>query len=249
MNFKTSIKTFLALAAIAFVSLITPPPARAQLQSVDPTVGGACNVVTQQLVLLAQTGYFMCYPSSLGSNVGTYQRVNPGQNSITYLINYNNTTLAGLAATTGSVTLVTLPAGAQMESVAITTKTAFVGGGPLTALTVSVGDSSSNTAFSGTRDVFAAVTATSITVGASAVMTTTAADLVFARFTATGGNLNALTAGSVQITLNYWLPPLGAITIASLDRFAPDYPLSAASARRHNPMARLYMSKKQFARG
>lgn len=199
-------RKFLITSLMFVLTAVIAAPAFAQ-QTVDPTVGAACSMNSTVRILWAQTGYFMCQPSANGSSTGTIQKVNPGLNTIGLTINYTNATLVATAATSGAVTLITLPAGAIVVNAIVTNKVAFAGAGPLTALTVSIGDSISATAFSGTRDIFAAASATTITVGGSSVQKTTAADAILATFAATGGNLSALTAGSFTVQLTYILPP------------------------------------------
>lgn len=220
--------TFKRISSIAALSVLVlsgflVQPVHAQ-QSVDPTVGAACTSSSTNPILLAQTGYFLCRPTAFGAAAGTWQRVDPGQNSVTYAIAYNNSTLAAAAALTADVNLVALPAGALLESALLATKTTWAGTATLTA---SVGDSTSATKFTSTQNLQTAASSTTFVVSASAAIGSLTADTVLVHFIATTNNLTSLSAGLLWVTLNYFLPPAGQITIASLP--APAYVVGSYS--------------------
>jgi len=109
-------------------------------------------------------------------------------------------TNAPIQPTTSPVQGYLLNQAAKILGVCIHHTTAFTGTGPLTALTVSVGNSISNTQFTNTQDIFQATGDTVLLeTGGLFKCGQITPSQVFARFTATGGNLNVLTAGSVDI--------------------------------------------------
>lgn len=102
------------------------------------------------------------------------------------------------AAATEDETLFELQPGHKVSWVYVKYSTAFAGG-TLTAMTVSVGDSSSTTLYTAAFDVFQAVGATVFQDTDLFKSSTSAARNVLARFTATGDNVVNATAGSVDI--------------------------------------------------
>lgn len=88
---------------------------------------------------------------------------------------------------------------AKILGVYVKASVAFTGTGPLSALTVSVGNAVSNTEFTAAFDIFQAVADTTIQETALFKAGRQTASQVFARFTSTGGNLNVLLTGSVDI--------------------------------------------------
>lgn len=106
--------------------------------------------------------------------------------------------------------LFNLPARGKVWAVNIKHSTAFSGGG-LSAMTVSVGDSTSPTLYALAFDAFQAVADDKFQDGPSApnfLSSTWAARDVFARFTSTGANMNAVTAGSVDVHVCWLVLPL-----------------------------------------
>lgn len=105
------------------------------------------------------------------------------------------------AALTNSVALFNLPAKGVIHAVRIKHSASFTGGG-ITAYTVSVGITGSLTKYAGAFNVFQAVADTSAgkqitgTVGTESDLTATS---ILATATSTTSNLNAATAGSVDI--------------------------------------------------
>lgn len=238
MTFKGSFKNFLAIAVLAVFASFS----YAQ-QTVDPTVGGTCSIINPTPFLQAQTGWFYCNPSALASATGTWQRMTPGHNAITYTVAYTNATLVAAAALTADVNLVTLPAGTMIESVLIADKVTWAGAA---TLTVSAGDATSNTQFTSTLNLLTTASNSTYVVGASAAMGTLAADTVRLHFIATTNNLSTLTAGSLQVTLNYTLPPPGSITIAGVTSYHGVAPETFALFPRRSIMASLISSRRQF---
>ncbi len=111
------------------------------------------------------------------------------------------------AAATQDVTLFELPARGVMTGVTIKHSEAF-SGGSLAGMDVSVGDVSGTSAYSGASfDVFQAVSDTTFLDASVFKSTTFAARDVLARFAATGDNVDAATAGNVNVTACYTLRP------------------------------------------
>jgi hypothetical protein len=137
----------------------------------------------------------------------------------TYIVNYNNSTLASTAATGADVVLFSLAARQKITGLTIKTVTAFTGTG-LTALTVAVTVAggttvmtpySAATAYSPVYDVMAAAGNTNYYDDGGQASATEATHNVVARFTATGANLNVLTAGSLEITVSVMTRPAGTV--------------------------------------
>jgi hypothetical protein len=104
------------------------------------------------------------------------------------------------AATSNSVALQTLPAGAVVHAVKVKHSEAFAGGA-ISAYTISVGPSASPTQYINAHNVFQAVGDTVMDSDATVTFLTHAAagtDLEV-KADSTGANLNAATAGSVDI--------------------------------------------------
>jgi hypothetical protein len=120
-------------------------------------------------------------------------------------VNFNQSTLAAAASTTATVAIVTLPAGSYVVGSTLTLKTQFTSSGAMTALAFSLGDSTSQTVFSRstTLNVFQAATPATFLTDGGWFATTTAADAIGLYATATGANLNTLTAGQVEIEIAY----------------------------------------------
>lgn len=108
------------------------------------------------------------------------------------------------AATTSEINLgLTLPAGGYVRTVKIKHSTAF-SGGAVAACTLQVGITGTANRYAAAFDVFSAVSATNYQVtnpnlGESHTATTT----VKCTLTTTGANTNALTAGSVDVWVDY----------------------------------------------
>ncbi len=102
------------------------------------------------------------------------------------------------ASATEDEVLFNLPANGVLVGVRVKHSTAF-SGGTLSAMTVSVGDSSSTTLYTSAFDVFQAAAATTILFADMFKASTSAARDVLARFTATGDTMDNVTAGSVDI--------------------------------------------------
>jgi len=92
----------------------------------------------------------------------------------------------------------TTPGGTFVGPVAVYINTTFAGTGPLTALTLSIGDGSSSTRYLNAANVFTAA-GWKFGTFATTPFGTEAADTVDAVLTATGGTLAALTAGKMTI--------------------------------------------------
>lgn len=112
------------------------------------------------------------------------------------------------AATTEDVTLFELPARGVITGLTIKHSEAF-SGGSLSAMDVSVGDVSDALAYSGASpfDVFQAVSNTAFLDSAVFKSTTFAARDLFVRFTSTGSNVDAATAGNVDVTACFTVRP------------------------------------------
>lgn len=92
------------------------------------------------------------------------------------------------------------PAGSKVLGVFVKHSVAFTGTGPLSALTISLGISGGTTTFfTATFDIFQAVAATTVQETAMFKMGQATALTPAVNFVATGGNLNVLTAGSVDV--------------------------------------------------
>lgn len=204
-NFRSTFN-FALILVLALAAL----PAIAQ-QTVDPS--GSCTVSSFNPTITAQTGSFVCYPSALGSNSGTWVKINHGINTASFQVSYNNTTLAGTAALTANVALVTLPAGSVVLHARIKPTVQWAGTATLTG---SIGDASGATAYTATQDLKAAVANTTFVQNTAPKITTEAGAGVLINFVATTNNLNVLSAGSLVATLVYALPAVGPITIADL---------------------------------
>lgn len=120
------------------------------------------------------------------------------------IIDYLDSDVAGAAATTLTKKLFNLPKGSVVIGVRIKHSTAFAGTN-ITAMTVSVGSATNgNTAYSGPAfDIFQAVGDGQRQLNGDFIDGPNADEVINAYFTATGGNLNALTAGSVSIDVFY----------------------------------------------
>ncbi len=104
------------------------------------------------------------------------------------------------ASATEDEVLFNLPANGKISGVYTKHSTAF-SGGTLSALTVSVGDSSGTTVYTPTFDVFQATGNTVKQDVALFSSTTSAARDVLARFTAVGDTVDNITAGSVSFSV------------------------------------------------
>lgn len=204
---------FAGLLAVILLALSSMTPSiLAQSQTADPS--GSCAVASTASIINGQSGAFLCQPTVFGGSTGTWQRVYlPGHNAVVYTINFNNSVLAATAGLTATVPLgLTLPAGAVVNSLIVTSKVAYAGPS-VSSMTVSIGDSSSNTAFTTAYSLFTA-SATTFQLTAGPKATTTAADVVNAYFTAIGANLTVLTAGQATVQVNYTALPSGSIVVA-----------------------------------
>jgi hypothetical protein len=199
-------KNFVLVIALAALVALMPASLTAQ-QTVNPS--GACRMDSQVRFIHAPGGIYMCLPSSAGAATGTWTLIDMGTVGSTmgmvtvgYTINYNNATLAG-STTTAAVSLPALPAGAVIVGcrIEVMTKPAATS---LSALTVSIGDSTAATAYSAAYDTFVAVSNTSLAMGTPAYkITGKTAVTPLATFTPTGANLSALSAGQWKITISY----------------------------------------------
>jgi hypothetical protein len=104
--------------------------------------------------------------------------------------------------TSQAITLFTLGAGSKILGVEVKHSVAF-SGGTINAMTVSVGNASSATAYTSAYDIYQAVLNTNLQETALFKAGTAAAVDVLATFTSTAGNLVAATAGSVDIKVLY----------------------------------------------
>lgn len=102
------------------------------------------------------------------------------------------------ASTTEDEVMFNLPARGKLTGVTIKHTTAFTGGA-LSAFTVSVGDSSGDTFYTATFDIFIAPTDLLFLDTPMHSSSTFAARDVFAHFISTGANVDAATAGSVDL--------------------------------------------------
>lgn len=103
------------------------------------------------------------------------------------------------AATTNNITLVTLPIGAVVHAVKQKHSTAFAGGA-ISAYTTSVGITGNLTKYAAAFNVFQAVSATAQQITATAgTESHTAAVALKIAATSTDANLDAATAGSVDV--------------------------------------------------
>lgn len=106
------------------------------------------------------------------------------------------------AATTNSITLFSLPAKYLIAGVIIKHSTAF-SGGSISAYTVSVGITGSLAKYAAAYNVFQAVSSNTAQLSGSFNMEDfSSATNILITATSTGANLNAATAGSVDIWVN-----------------------------------------------
>lgn len=118
----------------------------------------------------------------------------------TYTISFTNAAFIAKSATP-DITLFSLPAKHKMLGASVKHSVLFDDGtGPMSAATVSVGDSSGATAYTAAFDIFQAVSATTYQDTSLFKSTTSVARDVLARFTSTGSNFgvtaSAITAAS-----------------------------------------------------
>lgn len=103
------------------------------------------------------------------------------------------------AGTTQSITLFTLPAAGTIHAVKIKHSTAFVGGA-ITAYTLSVGIAGTLAKYATAFDVFQAVSNTAFqTTGVTGAENNSAGTAILITATSTTANLNASTAGIVDV--------------------------------------------------
>lgn len=107
-------------------------------------------------------------------------------------------------ATTNTIDLFTLPAGAIVHSVKAKHSATFTGG-TVSACTLSVGITGSATKYINAHNVFQATGNTVQAIGPSAPTAEDHASTVAVRgtLTSTGGNLNTLTSGTVDVWILY----------------------------------------------
>lgn len=142
--------------------------------------------------------------SVLGSNASSQLvAVTSAPTCTKYTVAYNNSSL-NVSSTTASVSLVTLGSRSAITGIFITTTTAFAGTS-LTDGTVSIGPSTAGTCsvqatcYAPAYDLFATTGSTNFWIDGGMFIATTASHSIYANFTSVGGNLSALTAGSVDI--------------------------------------------------
>ena len=113
------------------------------------------------------------------------------------------------ASTTEAEVLFNLPARGVITGLKVKHSVAFTGTGPLTAMTVSVGDTApaDDVAYTSTFDIFAAVSNALDQDTPFFGSSTFVADDVQANFIATGGNMDDLTAGSVNFMVCWAVLP------------------------------------------
>lgn len=146
----------------------------------------------------------LALPLSLCAQLTIYPPKPPS--CTTYQVNSSQSTLAAAAATTASVNLFTLAQGWKVTGITIKPVTAFTAPS-MTALSVSLGGNSNNTAYSsacsagGACDVTAASSNTNMLDDGGQYSVTWASHPVYAYFASTGANLNTLSAGQVNITV------------------------------------------------
>lgn len=119
-----------------------------------------------------------------------------------FTITYKDLTAAG---TSQSIPLLLLKARGKILGVHIKHSTQFAASGA-TALTVSVGNASSATAYAAAFNLLAAVADTTLSETALFKAGQESAVQVLAVFSSTGANLNTATAGSVTIRILYIEP-------------------------------------------
>jgi len=117
----------------------------------------------------------------------------------------NESALTAAAGTEDEV-LFNLPARGKLVGINVKTSTAFAGAG-ITAVTVSIGDSSSPTFYTSNYDVLAAVSDTNFQDTQMFKSSTMAARDVLMRFNCTGANCNAMTAGGVDARICWVVLP------------------------------------------
>lgn len=213
----------LALAALALIGT----NAIAQ-QTVDPS--GTCINDSRVTIISGQLGFYGCVPATAGAATGTWQLIGvntPVGTTVGYSITYLNTTIHA-ATTSAVVSLPALPAGATIVGVKIALITKPLGTS-LSALTVSVGDSTSATAYASAYDTFITVSNTTVSsAGAAYKITGKTAVTPLVTFTSTGCNMSALTAGSWQVYITYVLTPPSLTTVtARLNQPSGDILLAA----------------------
>lgn len=130
---------------------------------------------------------------SVGSNVPSCTKYTVSETALT------------TAATTQDITVVTLPARSKVQGITIEPTTQWAGAS-VSALTVSLGVSGSTTAYTSAYSLITA--STGVVPGDTAFQDdgghyspTLASHAVLARFTSTGANVNAMTAGAVAFSI------------------------------------------------
>lgn len=146
-----------------------------------------------------QGGALSSYTIASSSGGGT-SGGGTGANCTTTTIAYGSLTAA---ATTQSISLSgSIPASATVVLVRVKEQTQFTSGA-VSALTVSVGRTGANTDYSPAVALMQAVSNTNFYHDGGALGTSVAAVTPTATFSSTGGNVNAMTAGSVDIKVCY----------------------------------------------
>jgi hypothetical protein len=170
---------------------------------------GSCSAPAAAFLINAQSGnQSTCTAGSWAVTVYGAAAGGGGSAAQMFLANYNGSTLAATGGLSAAIPVLSLAAGSSLRGQRISTVTRFAATG-LSALACSLGDSSDHARYSGgaTIDVSLAVTATSAIWDGGFVNTTLAANTVNLYCTATGANLNTLTAGQIKIVLDVVAEP------------------------------------------
>lgn len=193
-NFNSRFR-FLALATIMLL-LVTAPGVMAQ-QTVDPT--GVCTVDSTRIEINAQTGTFICKPTTPGASTGVWANI--AYNMQVAHVIYSFATDGGAVSTITPLINANIPANSIIFGVILNPTTALTSGG---SATIAVGTSagSSTTSLKGATAVAsytidALMAGTPVFTAGSAVKLSAAGSVTLTVATA------ALTAGVMEVFVFY----------------------------------------------
>ncbi len=194
-------KSFTSVVFIVCICMLAGPSFLAAQQTVDPS--GACAPESLERVVNAQTGTFVCLPSSPGSATGTWRKTSQNGMRVGYAL-YSFAVDGGAVATITPVTNSTIPANAIIVGVIANPITALTSGG---SATIAIGTSagSSTTALKAATAV-ASYTIDAVMAGAPVFTAGSAVKLSAAGFITITVATAALTAGVMEVFVFYVVP-------------------------------------------